>query len=97
MSHGTKTAYEIKTTYVHVFTIYLEEPSPPQINSSVRHITFNYSAEQAHWGCARSRLLLKICVVAKRMVCTTINLVVLYTLYGMYIIKGGERSAGATD
>ncbi len=30
---------------------------------------------QAHWGCARSRLLLKICVVAKRMVRTTINLV----------------------
>ncbi len=54
---------------------------------------------QAKRGCARSRLLLKKCVVAKRMVCTTINLVgTLHVLrYGMYIIKGGECSVRATD
>ncbi len=51
--------------------------------------------EQAERGCARSRLLLKICVVAKRMVRTTINLVgTLHVVQYVHHKRGGMLRTG---
>jgi hypothetical protein len=50
---------------------------------------------QAERGCARSRLLLKICVVAKRMVRTTINLVgTLHVVRYVHHKRGGMLRTG---
>jgi hypothetical protein len=57
--------------------------------------TFNRLIKQAHWGYARLRLLLKICLVAKRMVRTTINLVgTLHVVQYVHHKRGGMLRTG---